>query len=76
MDGANGGEFETLTMAATRVGVSRKTLAGRVRRGLLPSFSDPRDQRYVLLKVTDLDGMLTPRPRPVAATREEATSAA
>ena len=73
MDGANGGEFLNLTMGAARVGITRKTLAGRVRAGLLPAFSDPRNQRYVLLRVADLEAMATPRPRPVAAALEEAT---
>jgi|GEM_PF-5794564 len=63
MGGTNGGEFLTLTEAANRVGVNRKTMSGRVRLGLLPSFSDPRDRRLVLLKTVDVERLSTPQPR-------------
>jgi len=65
MGGTSGGEFLSLTEAANRAGVNRKTLSGRVRRGLLPSFSDPRDRRFVLLRVSDVEGMSVPQPRVV-----------
>jgi len=61
-DGPTG--FVTLTAAAAWVGIARQTLAGRVRLGLLPSFSDPRDRRFVLLRLSDVEGMSTPQPRP------------
>ena len=72
MNGTNG-DFMTLTAAATRVGVHRKTLGDRVRLGMLPSFSDPRDRRFVLVRVADVEGMNTPCPR--VSPREEATTA-
>ena len=76
MDRTNGNEFLTLTAAANRVGLARQTLSGRVRLGLLPAFSDPRDRRFVLLKVSDLERMSEPQPRVVAAAGQEAAGAA
>ena len=72
MDSTGPAGYLTLTAAAERSGLARQTLSGRVKLGLLPAYSDPKDRRYVLLKVADLDGLNTPRPRPVAATRGEA----
>ena len=76
MDSTGPAGYLTLTAAAERVGLARQTLAGRVRLGLLPAYSDPKDRRFVLLKVSDLERMSEPRPRPVAAAGREAAGAA
>jgi len=72
MDRTDTGDFLSLTEAAARSGTSRQTLSGRVRLGLLPAFSDPRDRRFVLLRASDVDSLSVPRPR--AARPEGATA--
>ena len=74
MGGTNGGEFLTMTQAAAQAGVSRNTMRDRVRSGAVPSFSDPRNKHFVLIRVADVERLLTPRPRVVRP--EEATGAA
>ena len=66
--------FLTLSAAAAQVGISRNTMADRVRAGEVPAYRDPRDKRFTLVRVADVDRLLTPRP--VAATREDAVGAA
>ena len=66
--------FLTLSAAAAQVGISRNTMADRVRSGAVPAFRDPLDKRFTLVRVADLDRLRTPRP--VAATLEEAAAVA
>lgn len=55
-------EMVTHGEGARRVGVAPATLRKAVRRGELQVFRDPLNARVKLLKVTDLDALLTPQP--------------
>jgi excisionase family DNA binding protein len=48
--------------AARRLNVSQPTLRARVRRGDLTTWKDPLDDRRKLLRVSDLEDFLQPRP--------------
>ncbi len=60
--------FVPVGTAAAMLGVSKLTLRRRVRADAVPTFTDPRDTRYVLVRVADVDRLRTPRP--VAVPRE------
>jgi len=60
-------EYVPLGIAARRVGISRVTLRDRVRSGEVPAYVDPRDRRFTLVKVADVDRLRQPRPREEAA---------
>ena len=64
--------FLTLTEAAAQAGVSRNTMRDRIRSGAVPSFSDPRNKHFVLIRVADVERLRVPQPRPVAAPRADA----
>ena len=76
MDSTSPAGFLSLTKAAAQAGVSRNTMRDRVRSGAVPSFSDPRNKHFVLIRVADVEGMAIPRPRPVGAPLEAAVGAA
>jgi hypothetical protein len=47
--------------ASRQFGVNPKTLARRVRRGQLPTFLNPLDDRMRLVRVTDMEALKRPR---------------
>ena len=67
-------EYVPVGTAAARLGISRVTMRDRVRSGAVPAFRAPRDGRFLLVRLDDVDRLS--KPRPVAATREGETSAA
>lgn len=52
----------TTAEAVRRTGVTPATLRTRVRRGDIAVYRDPLDDRLRLLRVEDLDALLSPRP--------------
>ena len=51
-------QYESLTQAAQRTGLSTRTLRRRIAAGLLPAFVSGR--RTIRLKVEDVDRMMKP----------------
>jgi excisionase family DNA binding protein len=56
--------YITLTEARRRLGVSKTTMAKKVRQGLLPTYQDPRDGRVRLAKIEDVTRLAEPIPVP------------
>jgi excisionase family DNA binding protein len=56
--------YMTLGEVREHLGVSKTTLAKRVRDGLLPTYQDPRDTRVKLAKVEDVERLTQPVPTP------------
>jgi helix-turn-helix protein len=54
-------EYVPFTMAARLLGISDAALRRRVRKGLIPTHSDPLDFRFRLVRVSDLDQFLADR---------------
>ena len=62
-------EYVPALEAAKMVGMSDAALRRRIQRGLVPVYRDPADRRFRLLKVSDLEEMVsTRRVVPVADT--------
>lgn len=55
-------EYLTLAQAAEFVSVSRATLWRRLREEGIQTYQSQQDRRVRLVKRTDLEGMLQPRP--------------
>jgi len=55
-------DYVAVSTAAEMLGISRLTMRRRVRADAVPTFADPRDQRYVLIKVADVEQLRVPRP--------------
>jgi len=49
------------------LGVSKTTMAKKIRQGLLPTYQDPRDGRVRLAKVEDVERLTEPVPEQRAA---------
>jgi hypothetical protein len=58
-------EYITMTEASRRSGMSPPAITRRVRSGELPTYRDARDTRVRLVKVSDLDRLLS-GPKPIA----------
>ncbi len=54
-------EYVPALEAAKMLGMSDAALRRRIRRGLLPVYRDPADRRFKLLKVSDLDELVSSR---------------
>ena len=54
-------EFVSALQAARLLGISDATLRRRIRRGLLPVYTDVADRRFRLLKVSDLESLSSTR---------------
>ncbi len=59
MDGE--GEFLPTLVAAKMLGMSDAALRRRIRRGLLPVYQDRADHRFRLLRVSDLERLVSAR---------------
>ena len=65
-------EFLPALQAAKLLGMSDAALRRRIRRGLVPVYRDPADRRFKLLKVSDLEAMVSTRRAIPAADPEDA----
>lgn len=54
-------EYLPALEAARLLGMSDAALRRRIRRGLLPVYRDPADRRFKLLKVSDLEDLVSSR---------------
>ncbi|MDP9354233.1 MAG: helix-turn-helix domain-containing protein [Chloroflexota bacterium] len=54
-------EYLPALEAARLLGMSDAALRRRIRRGLLPVYRDPADRRFRLLKVSDLEDLVSSR---------------
>ncbi len=54
-------EYLPALEAARLLGMSDAALRRRIRRGLLPVYRDPADRRFKLLKVSDLEELVSSR---------------
>lgn len=52
-------ELIPVTIAARTFGVSEPTFRRRIREGVIPLFTDPRDKRRKLIRAADLDRLGT-----------------
>jgi hypothetical protein len=57
-------EYISQRQAILRYGVDARTLRRREQDGRLPSFVSPMDDRSTLYRVSDIERLMTPRPRP------------
>ncbi len=55
--------FLTLAQAQERLGVSRTKIWEMANDGTFEVFEDPRDRRYRLVRVEDVENLGRPRPR-------------
>jgi hypothetical protein len=69
-------EYLSLTEAAKLCGVSRRSLARRLDRGLAPDFVLASDTRVRLIRKCDLQELAFPRPQPRSRKQEAAGVAA
>ncbi len=54
-------EYLPALEAARMLGMSDAALRRRIRRGLLPVYRDPADHRFKMLKVSDLEELVSSR---------------
>jgi hypothetical protein len=70
------GEFVRMTEARKRLGLSGPTILDRVRRSGIPVYDDPRDRRAKLVRLADLETLLTRPPAPINQEAARGDSAA
>ena len=55
-------EYMSLVQATREFDISHQTLWRRIKAGVLPTFRSERNRRVVLVRRSDLEAMMQPRP--------------